>query len=114
MKKLFLSLIFSLLLIPLATMSADRIIIKGKNQVEWTPSKIMTDIAGKSVEVWDTDNTQFYGDVGTDRELTNAQKDLTDAQTLNCPVYKQEQIDNFQVQVDRLNSIKVKVVESNQ
>lgn len=102
-----------ILLMPLVAMSADRIIIKGKNHVEWAPSIIMTDVNGNPVEVWDEPRTKAYGQDGIDEELVDALKDLADAQTLDCPIYKQEQIDKDQVEVDLLTAIKIKVIESN-
>ncbi len=98
-----------LLLMPIVAISADKIVKIGKNYVEVTPSKIMTDINNKSVEVWYENDAQTYGQYDIDRELINAQKDLTDAQALDGAIYKQEQIDEANAKITKLNLIQTEL-----
>lgn len=98
-----------LLLMPIVAISADRILKVGKNYVEVTPSKVMTDINGNPVEVWYENNAETYGQDRIDKELIDTQKDLTDAQALDGATYKQEQIDKAQVEISRLQKIQAEM-----
>lgn len=111
MKRKLVILLLLILLIPIVAISANRIVKVGDNNVEVTPSKIMTDITGKSVEVWDKEKTKSYGQDMIDKELTSAQTGLTTVQILDATAYKQGQIDKFQAEVDKLNLIQTEMTK---
>lgn len=90
-----------LLSIPIIAISADRIVKIGKNYVEVTPSKVMTDINGNPVEVWYESDAETYGQDDIDKRATQENKEMIEAQAINCPAHKQEHIDKIQARKNK-------------
>ncbi len=90
-----------LLLMPIVAISANKTIKVGKNYIEVTPSKVMTDINGNPVEVWYESDAETYSQGDIDKRATQENKEMIEAQAINCPAHKQEHIDKIQARKNK-------------
>lgn len=88
---------------------ANRIIKKGTNNVEVTPSKVMTDVYNSPVEVWDEANMVAYGQSGIDERKAQDQKRTTDANAIDGAAYKQSKVDEAKVEEDLTTAIQAEM-----
>lgn len=104
-------LMWALLFFAIQVFGSERIIYIAENNVEYTASKTLTDTTGATIEVWDEQHKESYGQDNIDKQLTAAQTglkiaevELTTAQDIDPDTAKQDLIDTAQARVDRFQT----------